>query len=239
MGQLLGVTAMEGVAIVIAAVVVFALALAVLRVAGIRSATRLRTADVAVLLVIGAVLGRAILGERPTLVGGIIALAVLIVPAPPREPARAVPPPPAGRGQAGAAARGRPPDRAARAPVGGERGGPARRPAARRRSRARPRSSRPCSNRTGRSAWRGATRPVPWTGGCSPTWWASSGSPTRRSGRRSRSDPGCCSSARRPDGCHFLRSFRLHDRRKWQPLRGVGRQGVGMPPFTLRVSPET
>jgi uncharacterized membrane protein YcaP (DUF421 family) len=79
MGQLLGVTAMEGVAIVIAAVVVFALALAVLRVAGIRSATRLRTADVAVLLVIGAVLGRAILGQRPTLVGGIIALAVLIL----------------------------------------------------------------------------------------------------------------------------------------------------------------
>src|SRR5947209_637171 len=79
MGQLLGVTAMEGLAIAIAAAVVFVLVLAVLRLAGARSVTRLRTADVVVLVMVGAVLGRAILGERPTLVAGVIALAVLIL----------------------------------------------------------------------------------------------------------------------------------------------------------------
>lgn len=79
MTRLLGVTGMEAAAVALAAAVVFVLALVVLRVAGARAVTRLRTADVAVLVIVGAVLGRAILGPTPTLAGGAIALAVLVL----------------------------------------------------------------------------------------------------------------------------------------------------------------
>jgi len=75
----LGVSWSEGWAVVVATVVVFAATIAVLRLAGPRAASRLRAADVAVLVLIGAVLGRAIIGVQPTLTAGLIALVVLIL----------------------------------------------------------------------------------------------------------------------------------------------------------------
>lgn len=79
MGRLLGMTGMEALSVVVAAVGVYAATLAVLRVAGARAVSRLRTADVAVLVVMGAVLGRAVLGVQPTLAAGLVALVVLVL----------------------------------------------------------------------------------------------------------------------------------------------------------------
>lgn len=79
MSRLLGVSPSEGWAVVIATVAVFCATIAVLRLVGPRAASRLGAADVAVLVLIGAVLGRAIIGVQPTLEAGLIALAALIV----------------------------------------------------------------------------------------------------------------------------------------------------------------
>jgi uncharacterized membrane protein YcaP (DUF421 family) len=76
---LLGVSPSEAWAVVVATVAVFTATVAVLRLAGARAAARLRTTDVAVLVLIGAILGRAVIGVQPTLGAGLIALAVLVV----------------------------------------------------------------------------------------------------------------------------------------------------------------
>ncbi|MGN6743689.1 MAG: DUF421 domain-containing protein [Amnibacterium sp.] len=78
MGALLGVTGPQAAAVVIAAVVVFAVLLLVVRLLGARAAARLTTADLAVLLIVGSIAGRVVLGTAVTLAAGVIALAVLI-----------------------------------------------------------------------------------------------------------------------------------------------------------------
>lgn len=78
MRALLGVSGPQALAVVVAAVVIFAVILLVVRLLGARAAARLTTADLAVLLIVGAVAGRVVLGTAVTLTGGLIALAVLI-----------------------------------------------------------------------------------------------------------------------------------------------------------------
>ncbi|HEY0373424.1 MAG TPA: YetF domain-containing protein [Amnibacterium sp.] len=79
MDRLLGISEPEAAAVVIAAAVVYAVAVAVLRLIGARAAARLRTADVAVLVVVGAVLGRAVIGVQPTLAAGLVAIGTLVI----------------------------------------------------------------------------------------------------------------------------------------------------------------
>ena len=78
MGALLGVTGAQALAVVISAVAVFATLLLVVRLIGARAAARLTTSDLAVLLIVGAVAGRVVLGTAVTLLGGLIALGTLI-----------------------------------------------------------------------------------------------------------------------------------------------------------------
>lgn len=78
MGSLLGVTGPQALAVVIAAVAIFALLLLAVRLIGARAAARLTTSDLAVLLIVGAVAGRVVLGSAVNLAAGVIALATLV-----------------------------------------------------------------------------------------------------------------------------------------------------------------
>jgi|SRR5579875_522769 len=79
MSRLIGITGAEALAVALSALVVYVVAIAALRLLGPRAATRLRIADLAVLVVIGAILGRAVIGLEPTLAAGLVAVAALVL----------------------------------------------------------------------------------------------------------------------------------------------------------------
>ncbi|MEW6877748.1 hypothetical protein V3M50_09145 [Trueperella pyogenes] len=68
--ELLGITGFQALAIVLATVAMYAFLLVLLRVLGQRVSARLSTYDMAAIIIIGAIAGRATLGHTPTLAGG-------------------------------------------------------------------------------------------------------------------------------------------------------------------------
>lgn len=75
--ELLGITGFQALAIVLATVAMYAFLLVLLRVLGQRVSARLSTYDMAAIIIIGAIAGRATLGHTPTLAGGVVALLTL------------------------------------------------------------------------------------------------------------------------------------------------------------------
>jgi uncharacterized membrane protein YcaP (DUF421 family) len=73
----LGITGPDAAGVVLAAVGLYLTFLVLIRVAGPGPLAGASVADVGVALCLGAVVGRALLGDRPTLAGGAIALATL------------------------------------------------------------------------------------------------------------------------------------------------------------------
>jgi len=76
---MLGISLGAAASVVIAAIGVYVAFLILVRVFGQRPLARMSTSDVVVVLAIGAVAGRAVLGESVTLAAGVIALLVLFV----------------------------------------------------------------------------------------------------------------------------------------------------------------
>lgn len=74
----LGVGPGDALAVAVSAVAIVAVLLVLLRLLGQRSIARMTTFDVAVLLVLGSAGGRVITGYTPTLVAGVLALAILV-----------------------------------------------------------------------------------------------------------------------------------------------------------------
>lgn len=77
MNELLGITPLEAAAVAIATAGMYAALVVLVRVLGQRMLASLSTFDLAAIIGIGSVLGRAALGEAPRLVGGLVALATL------------------------------------------------------------------------------------------------------------------------------------------------------------------
>lgn len=75
--ELLGITGFQALTIVLATVAMYAFLLVLLRVLGQRVSARLSTYDMAAIIIIGAIAGRATLGHTPTLAGGVVALLTL------------------------------------------------------------------------------------------------------------------------------------------------------------------
>lgn len=69
----------DGIRIVVSAVAVYVLMLVAIRLLGQRVLASLSSFDLAAVLALGAVMGRAMLGNTPTLVAGIIALSTLMI----------------------------------------------------------------------------------------------------------------------------------------------------------------
>jgi uncharacterized membrane protein YcaP (DUF421 family) len=79
MRVLLGLTMPQAAAVVVAAVTIYLVLLGVVRIVGARVVARLGAPDVVLLLVLGAVAGRGILGTSPTLGASVLALIVLLI----------------------------------------------------------------------------------------------------------------------------------------------------------------
>lgn len=79
MGSLLGLTWPEAAAVATSAVVLFVVLLVGLRLSRARLVTRLGALDVVLLLVLGAVVGRGVLGNSPTLAGAVLGFVVLLL----------------------------------------------------------------------------------------------------------------------------------------------------------------
>ncbi|MBL0887739.1 DUF421 domain-containing protein [Myceligenerans indicum] len=77
MRELLGITPLEAVAVVLATVGMYAALVVLVRLLGQRMLAGLSAFDLAAIIGIGSIMGRAALGEAPHLAGGIIALATL------------------------------------------------------------------------------------------------------------------------------------------------------------------
>lgn len=75
--ELLFITAPQALAVVISTVLMYLTSVFLMRVLGQRAVTGLSTFDVAAVVVLGAITGRATMGHTPTLAGGIIALVTL------------------------------------------------------------------------------------------------------------------------------------------------------------------
>ncbi|QOR46972.1 DUF421 domain-containing protein [Trueperella pecoris] len=76
-GELLGITGFQALAIVVGTIAMYTFLLVLLRVLGQRVSARLSTYDMAAIIIIGAIAGRATLGHTPTLAGGVVALLTL------------------------------------------------------------------------------------------------------------------------------------------------------------------
>lgn len=77
LGELLGVSAREAVAVVLATVLMYVAFLALQRLLGQRVFSGLSSVHITVAAVLGAIVGRATLGHTPTLAAGVIALVTL------------------------------------------------------------------------------------------------------------------------------------------------------------------
>ena len=75
----IGISPTGAVAVVAATVVLYVVFVVLTRVLGQRVLTSLSSSDQIVVIVLGAILGRAALGQTPTMAGGIIALATFFV----------------------------------------------------------------------------------------------------------------------------------------------------------------
>ncbi len=76
--DLVGITPPRAFAVVLSTCVLYAAFVALTRLLGQRVLATLSTLDVAVVIVLGAILGRAAMGHSPTLAGGLIALLTLV-----------------------------------------------------------------------------------------------------------------------------------------------------------------
>src|SRR5699024_7576907 len=79
MGELLGVTWLEALAVVLATTGMYVALVVIVRVLGQRVLSSMSSVDLAAVITFGSVMGRAALGESPRLVGGLIALVTLVV----------------------------------------------------------------------------------------------------------------------------------------------------------------
>ncbi|GAB3167141.1 DUF421 domain-containing protein [Myceligenerans halotolerans] len=77
MTELLGISPLEAVAVVLATVGMYAALVVLVRLLGQRMLAGLSAFDLAAIIGIGSIMGRAALGEAPRLAGGILALATL------------------------------------------------------------------------------------------------------------------------------------------------------------------
>lgn len=77
MTELLGISALEAAAVVLATVGMYAALVVLVRLLGQRMLAGLSAFDLAAIIGIGSIMGRAALGEAPRLAGGVLALATL------------------------------------------------------------------------------------------------------------------------------------------------------------------
>lgn len=79
MGELLGITWLEALAVVLATAGMYVALLLIVRLLGQRILSSMSSFDLAAVITFGSVMGRAALGEAPRLAGGVIALLTLVV----------------------------------------------------------------------------------------------------------------------------------------------------------------
>lgn len=79
MGELLGITPLEGLAVVLGTAGMYVTMVVIIKLVGQRMLSSMSSFDVAAVIAFGSVLGRAALGEAPRLAAGILALATLVV----------------------------------------------------------------------------------------------------------------------------------------------------------------
>ncbi len=79
MRELLSITPTQALAVALATVLMYCFLLALLRMLGQRVSTGLSTYDMAAVVIVGAIAGRATMGHTPTLTAGAIALTTLFI----------------------------------------------------------------------------------------------------------------------------------------------------------------
>lgn len=79
MGELLGVTPLEGLAVVLGTAGMYVTMLIIIKLVGQRMLSSMSSFDMAAVIAFGSILGRAALGEAPTLAAGVLSLATLVV----------------------------------------------------------------------------------------------------------------------------------------------------------------
>lgn len=79
MGELLGVTPLEGLAVVLGTAGMYVTMLIIIKLVGQRMLSSMSSFDMAAVIAFGSILGRAALGETPRLAAGVLSLATLVV----------------------------------------------------------------------------------------------------------------------------------------------------------------
>ena len=79
MGELLGITGLEGLAVVLGTAGMYLAMVVIIKLVGQRMLSSMSSFDVAAVIAFGSILGRAALGEAPRLAAGVLSLATLVV----------------------------------------------------------------------------------------------------------------------------------------------------------------